>query len=445
MLCALCTAPAKALDATRQASQLIHREWGRADGLPAEMVWSVHQTSDGYLWLGTEAGLARFDGAEFEVYSSATHDAFVVDDVRHIDEAQDGTLWIATFGGGVLALKGGRFERFDRDAGLAVDNVYAVKAASNGDVWAGTTQGVCRLRSGAFTCWTGEDGALNGRVMRLAEDAAGTIWLGGLSDGLASFDGERFTRYPPDDTLKSTQIFMLHADAEFNMLVGDYSGRYYRAGAAGIERVTLENLPENLAPMAALRDADGNLLVGMNAGGGLWRLQPDVHRLDSEGLPVSFVFDLAEDRDGGVWVATTTGLHHLRAGPIVPWGQEEGVANGTFVVSADADGGVWAGAEAEGLFHVDRDGRVERWTMDDGLPAASVSALWRDDDGTFWAGTYGGGIALLRDGAIVDVWGTAQGLPGLQVTVIYRDSRGALWIATGAGFSRWVDGVHQQT
>ncbi len=300
-----------ALDATREPSQLIHHSWTRADGLPAESIWAVHQSEDGYLWIGTEGGLVRFDGMEFKVFSSRTHDEFQADDVRTVAEGPPGTIWAATYGGGLVRLRNGVPKRFDKSSGLMHDVVYSTFVGANGDVWAGTAIGACRLRNEVFDCWDSKDGLAEGRILRMAEDAQGRIWFGSIGGGVSSFDGTSFRTYGIDDGLESNQIFMLVSDPRLSIVLGTYAGDYHQADSDGLVKVDAGELSSDLVPLSALRDKHDNLWVGMNGGGGLWRMKPDVQRLDSPGQALQHVFGLTEDRRGGLWAATSSGLHHF--------------------------------------------------------------------------------------------------------------------------------------
>ncbi|MFK8017876.1 MAG: two-component regulator propeller domain-containing protein [Gammaproteobacteria bacterium] len=80
-------------DLERQPSQLTIRHWTLSDGLPAEFIWSLHQTKSGYLWLATDTGIARFDGLNFKTYSVATHDALRSNDIRELTGGANDTIW----------------------------------------------------------------------------------------------------------------------------------------------------------------------------------------------------------------------------------------------------------------------------------------------------------------------------------------------------------------
>ncbi len=429
--------PLMAIDLSGQATQLVQRLWTIDDGLPAEVAWAVHQSSDGYLWVATNNGLARFDGLTFKVFNAASHDAFKSNDIRDVTEGPAGTVWAASVGGGLLQIRNGEVSRIDVTGGLSSDAVYSVMVARNGDTWAGTASGVCRLRETDIRCWAESDGLSSGRIVRLAEDAENRIWFGSVTGGLSMFDGVAMKRFGIEEGLKHLDVYMIIADPEHNLLVGTGSGELYHADPDGVYLFENPELPESFAPLNALRDREGNVLVAMF--GGLWQLSPEVRRIDNPGDNISYVLDVAEDDKGGIWAATSSGLYQFMNGPFVPFGEAEGVADETFVVAAGVGGSVWVGTEMAGTFNVYPDGRVRNVTKNEGLPHNSVSALMVDPDGTVWIGTFGGGVAVLRDDSVVAIINQDSGLPGNQIGSIFRDSRGDVWIGTSAGLARWEE------
>lgn len=436
----LSTVGVSAIDTSRKPSQLVHFQWARSEGLPAQATWAVTESQDGYLWIGTEGGLARFDGIKFTVFNSQTDDAFRADDVRSVIEDAKGALWLATYGGGILKRENHVFTRYDTSNGLLNDVVYSVLATKTGDVWAGTATGVCRLREEAFTCWTPKDGLASGRVLRMAQDDQGRIWFGTMGGGVSYFDGDSFTTYGLDDGLGSLQVFLLMEDPRLNIVIGTYSGDFFYAGRDGLVKMDAPDLPSSVIPLSGLRDRHDNLWIGANGSDGLWRVLPNVQRLDGVEMDVTHIFGLTEGRDGGLWAATSHGIHHYRAGPFSTWGKPEGIGDNSFVVLADQDSdGVWVGTEGTGVYHVKNSGQFTQFTTSDGLPADSVSSLEYDADGVLWIGTFGGGLARLKEGEVVSAQEGQATLPDAQVSAIYRDRANAMWVGTGNGLVRMID------
>ena len=426
-----------AIDANRAPTQYMYRHWDRTAGLPADTVWAVHQSELGFLWIATEGGLVRFDGADFKTYNRDTTDAFIADDVRDIAEAPDDTLWAATFGSGLIRVRGDEVTRFDKKNGLINDVVYSTHVAANGDVWAGTASGVCRLRGDKFRCWTPEDGIAKGRIVRMTEDTEGRMWFASLVDGLTMIDHDKVKTFRVESGLTTPQIFMLMTDPELGVVIGTYNGDYHHVVDQTIVPLDRGDLPEGLIPLSSFRDRDRNLWIGTNGGEGVWRMRPEPKKLNPSEHSLSHVFGMTEDQEGGIWIGSTMGLHQYRAGPFVPWGAPEGVANGTFVVAAASRDGIWAGSEGNGLYRLHVDGRFTNFTMENGLPSDSVSSLLLSDAGVLWVGTFGGGVAWFENDAVTRVISADEGLAGNQVVSLFQTPDGAVWIGTAAGLQRW--------
>ncbi|MEO0974248.1 MAG: two-component regulator propeller domain-containing protein, partial [Pseudomonadota bacterium] len=222
-------APAYALDQTRLTSQWIERHWNARNGMPSETVWEVHQSDDGYLWIATDIGLVRFDGSDFDLFNSEREAAFRSNDVRSLAEASDGTLWVATYGGGVVRRRNGRFRHFGEDQGLVSPVVLNARVDQDDTLWAGTAAGVCRLRpqDSRFRCWTPADGVAQGRSGRIAAGENGEVWVGSIDGGLNLFRGSQVATFGTADGLDSPQVFLTERDAELGVVVGTYTGGLY--------------------------------------------------------------------------------------------------------------------------------------------------------------------------------------------------------------------------
>jgi ligand-binding sensor domain-containing protein len=154
-------AGAAALDPQKALTQYSHDIWQDRDGLPHNTVQAITQTADGYLWLGTEIGLARFDGARFVVFDRKNTPGIKNNDVTALFASRDGGLWIGTRGGGLTRLKDGRFTNYRKQDGLCDNAVRAVYEDRAGALWIGTNGGLVRLKDGQFTTYTTAEGLFN--------------------------------------------------------------------------------------------------------------------------------------------------------------------------------------------------------------------------------------------------------------------------------------------
>jgi ligand-binding sensor domain-containing protein len=159
-------------------SQYSSRIWQIEDGLPRNCVQAVVQTRDGYLWVGTQGGLARFDGVRFTVFNKSNVPQMSNANVVALHEARDGSLWIATGWGGMLRLKDGQFVHYGQTNGLAHEAVLSMICETrDGALWFGTLKGLSRFKNGRFTTFGETNGLSSDVVKGMCEDPQGNLWL----------------------------------------------------------------------------------------------------------------------------------------------------------------------------------------------------------------------------------------------------------------------------
>src|SRR5436190_12498669 len=184
---------AAALDSARSISQYTHDKWNTEQSLPQNTVYSIVQTRDGYLWLGTWEGVSRFDGARFVTIDSGNTPALGSNIIQVLMEDHSGDLWIGTRGGGLTHRRSGRFETLTTRDGLPSNFVNALVEDRHHDIWIGTEQGLSRLSNGHLTTFWAADGSpSDSYIHAIVEGHAGVIWIGTASSGLFSFDSGRF-------------------------------------------------------------------------------------------------------------------------------------------------------------------------------------------------------------------------------------------------------------
>lgn len=467
------------LDPAKALSQYSLETWTIEQGLPNNTVNAIAQTADGYLWLATYEGLARFDGVRFTVFHSANTEALASNSIRSLAAAADGSLWIGTHGGGLVRLHGGRFTRFTARDGLPGEMVLALHADGEGAVWIGTTGGLARHDAGGLRAigpyrdsisalrrdregflWVATHGAglrrlsPQGRwdtygarqglptdvVSSLWEDEAGTLWLGTVGGGLARREGDWFVSHGDSEGLPGSVVWSV---------IGDPRGALWMATAgAGLVRLHAGRFSALAAPdglpgtvlYSLFHDREGSLWVGTN-GSGLIRLRdgPFTAFTTREGLSHDFVYAIREDLQGRLWAGTSDGLNRLEDGRWRPETSCGGrLHNVVRSLGVDAAGALWAGTYGSGVCRL-QGGRWTTWTRGDGLAHDSVRAVLPAADGSVWAGTVGG-LSRLQDGA----WRTytvSHGLPVDSIIALLEDADDALWIGTdGGGLARFEDG-----
>jgi signal transduction histidine kinase/ligand-binding sensor domain-containing protein len=432
----LAAAPLQAagLDPQKALTQYNLDVWTTSSGLPQNSVTALAQTRDGYLWIGTFGGLARFDGVRFRVFDRGSSPALPNSGIQTLLAARAGGLWIGTNGGGVALLRDGELESFDTRRGLAGDVVRALYEDRTGALWVGTNTGLTRIQGGRLSSFGSKQGLLSSVVRTIREDAEGTLWVGTNGGGLCRFDGRLFHCLGAADGLPNAFVFSLLAERDGGLWVGTNgaglwlykNGRFTRYGPeTGLRGEVIWSLYEDRA---------GELWVG-TYGAGLYRKRGDnFERLDTDrGLTSDFVRSLFEDEEGSLWIGTSAGgLDRLRDGKFTTYTTLEGLPDDVAkTVLADREGALWVGTSGGGLARL-MDGRFTSYGRAEGLPNLFVQCLVEDRQGRVWAGTNGSGVAYLQGGRFKTL-GVGDGLVDGHVSALAEDPAGGLWIGTIAG------------
>jgi ligand-binding sensor domain-containing protein/signal transduction histidine kinase len=384
---------ALALDPRTPLAQYGRQAWQTENGLPQNTVRSVAQTEDGYIWVATREGLARFDGNGFVVFDKQNTPQLRSNDIRDLLPAAKNALWVST-SAGLTRLSGGEWNTFTTQQGLPGDDVEVAYEDRGGSLWVGTSAGLGRLREGNFTTYTTRDGLPSNLIRSLFEDAEGSLWVG-TSDGLSRFRDGEFTNFTTRDGLAAGSVDAITQDGEGRLWLGTLDG--------------LASYEDGRFKSYTIKD----------------------------GLPNNRVISLRADEEGGLWVGTAGGLSRLRRGGRFETNASGEVLSRDIVLALfeDAEGSLWVGTESGGL-HQLRDKKFTTYTAKEGLPSDLVKAIYEDRRGQVWVGTYGGGLSLLRPGGEPITYTTADGLASNIILALFDDAEGNLWVGTPDGLSR---------
>ncbi len=426
-------ASAGALDLTASPSQYINEVWKTSDGLPVNSVQAICQSRDGYLWIGTQEGLVRFDGARFTVYDSSNTSAITNNYFTSLLPAMDGSIWAGTFGGGALRSRNGELSSLSPEGSSKGGRVRCLYQAEDGSIWIGADGSLTRWRGGSATSLDTGSGFKNDVVMCLSEDPTGGLWMGMRGGGIRRLDhGGVIEKIQLGSEVSAGTILCLYADRAGRIWIGTGVGGIwcYQNGhftnysmADGLAHETVRSLCE---------DRDGNLWIGTN--GGLNRFRDGTFsRFDENtGLGEAVVLSLAEDREGSLWIGTLAGgLHRLRDSVFTRIGRDQGLSHNVIMPTyEDRAGTIWVGTMGGGLNRL-KDGAIDSYTVKDGLPSDFVLSLWEDRRGELWIGTTRG-LVCLANGKIHRV-ASEEEAPAFAIPALYVDREGAVWVGTAGG------------
>jgi signal transduction histidine kinase/ligand-binding sensor domain-containing protein len=464
-------ADAQSMSANRVYGRYQQALWQERDGLPQNTVLAITKTRDGYLWLGTYEGAARFDGVRFTLFNANNTAGLGNSFVTALHERRNGELWLATWGGGISRLSGGRFTQFTSRDGLSSDYTGCLFEDRAGTLWIGTEGGgATALRDGRFSAYTVADGLPHGVVRGFADDGPGSV-LVGTSRGIARITNGRVTPYAGPAELAHVDIRTMKRFADGSLWVALMRGSLFRLDSHGVTRFGPTHGLTTDGVESLFEDKDGLIWVGTSHGG-LFRYSAGrfEHYGPEDGLPGGRVASVAQDADEGLWIGTDAGLVRLTrprftvyttrhgltgdvignilqdaAGNIwvVSSGKLSRFAHGTFNVIAATDGlsddrirGL--ARSADGAAWVYSRSTLARWQRDrfvedadgNGLPWDRVHSLLRDRHGTLWLGILeDGGLIRVRNGHRTHLT-KKDGLADDSVLALFEDRSGNVWVGT---------------
>lgn len=429
---------ASALDSNKTLTQYAHRVWNQEEGLLEPSVYAILQTHDGYLWLGTQNGLIRFDGERFRSVkvNRATPGDFEPTLIRSLYEDSNHVLWAGSIGNGLGRLSHSGRRWYTTEDGMPSNIVGCVVPRGDGDLWVCTSAGLVDFRDGVKHVYTVANTPSKDHIHDVCVATDGTTWAATLDGGLRRLTGDRFAPVTLPDPIN--EIHSLTCARDGSVWAGASEG-LLRLKGSSIRRYTTEDgLPDN-SIWTTLEVADGSLWVGSHTGiarfhDGEWSTYRTRDGLSHTGVLALFI-----DREGSLWVGTKNGLDQFTDSPVTPYTKSEGLpANDTGPVIEDKAGALWLGTRDSGLAKFDGH-HFTHVTVADGLADNRILSLVIGSDGDLWVGTPKG-LNRLHDGRIIGTYTSKNGLSGDSISSLFFDSQETLWIGADRGLSVFEEG-----
>ena len=427
--------PVDALDTSRQISQYGHTAWRIEDGVFAGAPNVMAQTTDGYLWIGTQAGLMRFDGVRIVSWRPPEGNELPSSRINSLLGARDGSLWIGT-SAGLARWRNGNLTNY-RDATGSIMSILEDRA---GTIWiaranlSDTNGPLCKVTDTGVRCYGRDDGLALLFAVTLANDTLGNIWLAGGAmvsrwqtnsadtyvpaalNPAENFNGVVAVAGAPDG---SVWVGLVHA--------GRGGGLQQLAHGTWRPFITPEFDGSTLEVTALLVDRDSSLWVG-TLNEGIYRIQGNKvdHFRGSDGLSGDAVSGIFQDREGNIWIATSRGIDNLHDIRVASFSTRQGLsADQVDSVLASRDGTVWIGNYSLDIL---RSGKVTSIQPRNGLPGREMTSLLEDRAGRLWVGT-DEELSVYEQGKFRRVL-TRDGSPLGTVRAMTEDVDGSIWAAT---------------
>jgi signal transduction histidine kinase/ligand-binding sensor domain-containing protein len=417
-----------ALNPRRALTQYTRTVWTQEHGLPQDTIRTITQTMDGYLWLGTDEGLAQFDGYDFVVFNKE-NGSLPSNTVSALRSASDGSLWIGT-PGGLTLYRDGKFTTYTKKDGLADTFITSLAEDRSGAIWIAAGIFLSRFQNGKFTNYSAREGLPIESMRGVYLGRDGSVYVTGFS-GVARRDGDKFVPVIDRAALGGDVVSTFTVDRHGNVWVARSSGLLMRTPAGKLRLYqTKDGLPDNFV-RSLWEDRDGNLWAGTN--GGLARLENG--RFVSNPLASSHERDwvrcIYEDAEGNLWVGMNSGLNRFRDDVFTMYGDSEGLpSDEPNTVYQDRRGRVWIGFHDRGLVQMGN-GKPRVYTVRDGLPSNEIFSIREDRGGDLLLATREG-ISRMRDGHFRNQ-AIADPMNRHLVFDLLEDSAGKLWAATPGG------------
>jgi len=408
-----------ALDPSLDADQYAHTAWRVGEGFSRGAIFSIAQTQDGYLWVGTEFGLLRFDGVKAVPWHPPAGQQLPSDFIQRLLVSRDGRFWIGTRKG-LASWKDNRLTQYPE---LAGQSVVRLLEDHEGTLWIGVESipghgRLCAIQNRSIHC-EDEGGAFGNAVLGLLEDRKSNLWVA-TQTGLWRWKPGPPKFHPmPQDELTGGLV----EGENGALLVSTRSGvKQFVAG-----KMKSYPLPGSIRSFVAdemLRDRDGGLWIGTVGRGLVHVHQGRVDTLSqSDGLSGDIAEWLFQDREGNIWAATWEGLDRFRDSAVATFSKKQGLSD-TFVgsVLADRDGSVWIATYEVGLDRW-KNGQIASYGNQD--PRLQMPrSLFQDSRGRIWVSTLRE-FGYLQNDRLVPI----HRIVGGNVQGITEDTDGNLWIA----------------
>lgn len=406
--------------------------WQIEDGLPNNTVQAITQTSDGYLWVGTREGLARFDGVNFDSVDLMAGQQFPSISCLHQD--RDGTLWIGSDNHGLFCLSAGKIRRLPGPNGELDFDVHEIHESKDG-IWITSSSKALHLVHGKWT----QQIALRRVLQGICVDTNGAAWT--VGGDLIRLDTKLPANYPLQAGSPDLTARCLYCDSVGSFWMGDGDDLVHLQNRLA----TVYRQPNSPSGYVSVifRDRIGQLWVGSYLGLSRFVNGQFISNPEPD-APQYRIYAISEDREGNMWIGSEEGLIRLTRKIFKTITKKDGLAVNTVVsVCASRDGSVWISPWGCGLDHW-VDGKITALTSKDGLSSSYIMAMAEGHDGGLWAGAdHGGNLNHIQNGQTT-IYGRRQGFvtkPSTATTALYEDNRNVLWIGSRELLQCW-DGKH---
>jgi ligand-binding sensor domain-containing protein/AraC-like DNA-binding protein len=411
--------------------------WSTDNGFPVNTINTITQTPDGYLWLGTEIGLIRFDGVKYDLFNRENVPEFPENLVLSllVEKQGRGMLWIGVING-IICYKNGQFFPLPEQAPVRNSTVRDMIESRDGSVWIGSKAGLFLYFNNTFKEISLPPEMKGKEVLSLLEDGNGRIWAGIKNGGLVLIKrrGDRFEAETAG--LTGCDITAIFEDRTGNLWAATKGSGVYQIKGKQVTPFTVKSGLSDNSLHCLHEDRLGNIWIGTDGGGMNLLLagQKQIVTFQCKaGLPCNNILSFFEDRERTLWVGTGGGgLNSLREAQITTYTTSNGLSyNIIYGVFQDSSGRIWMGTKGYGANYF-KNNRFYLLSSKDGLSSDTAMSFTEDKSGSIWIGTLGGGLNRFKNGK-VDVFKVPGGPSANSFRALYTDPEGNVWAGSSIG------------
>ncbi len=403
------------------------------EGLPQNSVYSLIQDNKGRLWIGTEGGVAKYNGDKFVIYG--LEDGLAAPHVNDIFQDHLGNIWFATIAG-ISKFNGNKFISFGKNSGLADDFVYSIFEDYSGAIWFGTEkQGVIKYANNKFTTYNSANGFFAKKVFDINRDNDGNLWFATEGSGVIEKIDEDFRMFNTNNGLVSDSVYSVFRDHKGRMIFGT------NHGISIFDGVKFTSLTESFGfknfPIRKIIEDKYYDLWFCYDGGGIAQFDGKelTNYTEKNGIPSNFIRSGLEDERGDLWFGSQNGLFKINAERMKTLTTQDGLPGDViYGINQDKRGNYWIAVYGHGI-SILHNGKIRNLTVDDGLPSNNISCIYRDKKNNLWLGS-DNGVAKF-DGRKFTYFTTRDGLIGNIVMSIVEDDEGNIWFGGQGGATRY--------
>ncbi|MCU0287338.1 MAG: hypothetical protein MUF15_13205, partial [Acidobacteria bacterium] len=425
------------LDPEKYITQYIMDTWNTDSGLHTNSVSSLLQTSDGYLWLGTEEGLLRFDGITFTTFDERNTPEITDNYIHYLYEDCDKNLWIGLRNGQLIRYKNGIFTPYTGEKGFPGNSVNCITEGPDGAIWIGS-KGLYKFQDNKFSSFTKDNILPHNIVKTIYKDSKNNLWFGTL-DGLVRLKDNKFSTYHINKDTDENNIRTIFEEKKTgNLWIGTLKGLYLMKNDTGLFVPSPFNAAyPDMKINSICADGDNNIWICTYTQG-IFRYRASDETFSNLSKANGFVDDIIRsitvDREGSIWIGTALGgVARLRDGKFCVFGTREGLVDDVvFAIIEDRNHYVWIGTN-NGLTRLKNEKELLNFGTGNGngfpgLSNQTVDTLYEDSRGAIWVGTDKGLNQLQNSPAKIIKW--EHYIPGNLVGAVTEDSWGNLWVGT---------------